>query len=167
MVSIEPVTVNSIEKFKAVRLRALKESPEAFGSTYAREVAFTEDEWIARATRWNGEEGIGYVAIDNGEPCGIAGALLEEDDALTAHLVSMWTAPSHRGRGVGRMLVEQVIAWAHCIGVKTLLLTVVSSNDAAIDFYKGLGFAMTGRTEPYPNDAKLFEYEMGLALSNG
>jgi ribosomal protein S18 acetylase RimI-like enzyme len=41
----------------------------------------------------------------------------------------------------------------------------VSNNEPAILFYQRLGFARTGRTEPYPNDPALIEYEMSRAIS--
>lgn len=160
MVILEPVRPENIQTFKAVRLRALAESPSAFGSTYAREVQFDEDEWARRAVRWNGACGIGFLAIENGAGCGIAGGLLDEADATRADLVSMWTAPTHRRLGVGKVLVEGVTAWARLRGVRTLRLMVVANNEAAIRFYLGLGFAMTGHTEPYPNGPALIEYEM-------
>ncbi len=69
-----------------------------------------------------------------------------------ANLVSMWTAPSHRQTGVGRLLVDQVVEWVGGRNVSTLLLMVTSNNGGAIRFYEKLGFVRTGRTEPYPND---------------
>lgn len=164
MIRLEQVSAAGISAFKAIRLRALRESPSAFGSTYQREAQFSDEEWTKRATRWNGERGIGYLAIDDGEACGIAGALLDDADTTRAQLVSMWTAPTHRQRGVGRLLVEEVERWARSRGVRTLSLMVTSKNDAAISFYLRLGFARTGRTEPYPNDPALMECEMSLAL---
>jgi len=41
---------------------------------------------------------------------------------------------------------------------------VTNNNFAAIAFYKRLGFAPTGHTEPYPNDPALIEYEMSKPL---
>jgi hypothetical protein len=37
-----------VERYKAFRLLSLKMAPEAFGSTYAREIAFTDDIWLGR-----------------------------------------------------------------------------------------------------------------------
>jgi hypothetical protein len=37
-----------VERFKAFRLLSLKIAPEAFGSTYAREITFTDDIWLDR-----------------------------------------------------------------------------------------------------------------------
>jgi ribosomal protein S18 acetylase RimI-like enzyme len=45
-----------------------------------------------------------------------------------------------------------------------MVLTVTSNNGTAMRFYEGLGFARTGRTEPYPNDPALFEHEMERSI---
>jgi len=160
MISLEAIREENLHIFRAVRLRALEESPAAFGSTFARESLFTQDEWLARAMRWNGELGIGYLAMEDGAGCGIAGGFLDANDSTKAELVSMWTAPTHRQCGVGRLLVNAVIDWARLRGAKSIQLMVTSGNESAIEFYGRLGFTKTGRTEPYPNDPALFECEM-------
>ena|SRR5580700_2308390 len=77
MISIVPITAQNFLVFKAVRLRALQDSPFAFGSTYAREAEFTDDEWRRRAENWNGVMGAGFLAMDENEACGIVGSFLE------------------------------------------------------------------------------------------
>jgi len=161
---LEPITTQKVFVFKEVRLRALRDNPRAFGSTYARESLLTDAEWIERASRWNGEKGIGFLAMDDGVACGIAGSFLDENDATRAQLISMWTAPTHRRQGVGRLLVDEVAGWARLRGARTLLLTVTSVNDPAMRFYERLGFVRTGRTEPYPNDPAVVEYEMARRI---
>jgi ribosomal protein S18 acetylase RimI-like enzyme len=91
---------------------------------------------------------------------GIAGSHLDQDNPAHAHLISMWTAPTHRQRGVGRLLVNEITNWARTRKALTLQLMVTSRNDSAIVFYQRLGFTLTGRTEPYPNDPALLEYQM-------
>lgn len=166
MLAIEPITARNTWVFKAIRLRALKEDPYAFGSTYAKESQLTDSDWIKRTERWNGETGAGFLAIerDNGTACGIAGSFLDENDPTCAHLISMWTAPTHRKRGVGRLLVSEVLNWARGRNALVLLLTVVGNNHGAIRFYERLGFARTGRTQPYPNEPTLIEYEMSRPI---
>ena len=51
-------------------------------------------------------------------------------------------------------------------GIDELILTVTSVNNGAIRFYERLGFRMTGRTEPYPNDPAIFEHEMLLVFGS-
>jgi len=64
LIVIEPITPLNVAVFKDVRLRALQEAPYAFGSTYAREVQFDRAEWLKRVERWNGERGVGFLAMD-------------------------------------------------------------------------------------------------------
>src|ERR1700760_3729860 len=112
MISIVPITVQNFLVFKSVRLRALQDSPFAFGSTYARESEFTDDEWLRRAENWNGVMGAGFLAMADNAACGIVGSFLEETDRTQARLVSMWTAPTHRKQGVGALLVRAAENWA-------------------------------------------------------
>jgi ribosomal protein S18 acetylase RimI-like enzyme len=164
MISIQPITPQNVPVFKAVRLRALQDSPHAFGSTYAREAQFSDDEWLRRAENWNGVTGAGFLAMDGDTACGIAGAFLDEKDPTQARLVSMWTAPTHRMRGAGALLVREAGNWARRAGATTMRLMVTSHNQSAQLFYERLGFTFTGVQEPWPNDPAHFEYEMSRPL---
>lgn len=42
MITIEPITPQTALTFKAARLRALQDTPSAFGSTYAKESQLTD-----------------------------------------------------------------------------------------------------------------------------
>jgi ribosomal protein S18 acetylase RimI-like enzyme len=180
MLVLHPITATNVQLFKSIRLAALKDSPTAFGSTFARESQLSDADWLQRATDWNSDRSVAYLAIDDptardeprrtacGEPrrtaCGIAAAYLDEHDPRTAHLVSMWVAPTHRRRGVGRLLIDAINAWAQTKRATNLQLMVTNINKSAIDFYEQLGFAMTGNTEPYPNDSTLIEHEMSRPI---
>lgn len=161
---LEPITPENALIYKAVRLRALQDSPSAFGSTHAKESKLSDEDWIQRTRNWNGDKSIVYLAMDAGEPCGLAGGFLEEQDPDKIHLVSMWIAPTHRRRGLGHTLINAIRSWAISRNAHTLQLMVTSNNHAAIEFYKHIGFSMTGRTEPYPNDPALIEFEMAQSL---
>ena len=163
-ITVKPISKDSIASFKATRLHALQDTPLAFGSTYERESQFSDADWQERVARYNSVRAVGYLAWDDAQACGIVGCLLDNDDSAKAHIVSMWVAPGYRKIGVGRMLIEAVIQWAQSQKVKTLFLMVTSCNTDAIHFYERLGFMKTGRTEPYPNEANLVEYEMMLSL---
>ena len=160
MTTLEPITPANASAFRTVRLQALQDSPGAFSSTYARESQLSDDEWDQRIGNWNGERGIGYLAINHGIACGIAGSALDPHDPATAQLISMWVAPGQRRSRVGEALVGAIFAWAKGRSARTLRLMVTSNNPTAIEFYNRLGFNMTGKTGPYPNDPAVFEYEM-------
>ncbi|WP_353071804.1 GNAT family N-acetyltransferase [Tunturiibacter gelidoferens] len=76
----------------------------------------------------------------------------------------MWVAPNHRRAGTGRLLVKAIESWARLCAAHTLRLMVTNNNLAAISFYERLGFTKNDRTEPYPNDPNLIEYEMSKLL---
>jgi len=76
----------------------------------------------------------------------------------------MWVAPERRRTNTGRLLVDAIESWGRRNRAHILQLMVTSSNLAAIAFYQRLGFTPTGRTEPYPNDPSLIEYEMSKSL---
>ena len=131
LIAIEPITPLNASLFKAARLRALQDAPHAFSATYAKEFQLTDSDWMKRVERWNGETGAGFLALDKNTACGIAGSFLDQNDATRAHLVSMWTAPSHRQHGVGRLLVNSVLNWAQSRNARILLLMVTGNNEPA------------------------------------
>lgn len=160
MTELVPITASLVEDYKAVRLRALKDTPLAFGSTYARESQMTEAEWLARAMRLTRDGDIGFLARSHGSYRGLVLCFTDKNDSQKGQIVSMWVAPEARRHGVGRQLIEAIVVWAAGQGIKTLQLMVTSVNDSAIEFYRRIGFGMTGKIEPYPNDPKIVEYEM-------
>jgi hypothetical protein len=64
---------------RAFRLRALADAPMAFGSTLAREEAFTDDVWRQRAERGaSGADNVTFVAEQDGRWLGIATGLASD-----------------------------------------------------------------------------------------
>jgi ribosomal protein S18 acetylase RimI-like enzyme len=118
-----------------MRLRALAESPGAFGSTHAREAEFDEAVWRDRTSRM-------AYATHAGTPAGIVGAGVPDDDSV--ELIAMWVAPEFRGRGVGGALVEWVIATARAQRRARIRLWHAEGNDAARRLYERFGFVETG-----------------------
>lgn len=160
MIELEAISEVQAMAFKATRLAALQDTPTAFGSTYANESARTDAEWVERARRANGARSVAFLANDRGTYCGIAAGVVDDADPRRAYLVSMWVAPSHRERGVGRVLVTAVWNWACAQKFRELVLEVTDINARAIAFYEKLGFVATGKTRPYDNDPALTELEM-------
>jgi GNAT superfamily N-acetyltransferase len=139
--SVDLVDGDSWRTWREIRLRALRDSPEAFGSTYEREVAFTEADFRARL----GVEDCSVLATAAGRPVGMAGGFL--DLPGWCHVVAMWVEPDWRGRGVGRALLDRVVSWADEHELRTHL-DVTVGNDTARAFYERAGFVGTGETRP-------------------
>lgn len=164
MATLHQITPALASIYKAVRLRALQDTPAAFGSTYARESQFTDADWQQRAANLCTPHSIGYLAYDHDNYCGIAVSFLNQQNPQHAELMSMWVAPEQRRNNTGRLLVDAIVAWARSAGAHTLQLMVTSKNLAAIAFYQRLGFTPTGRTEPYPPNPALIQFEMSKPI---
>lgn len=133
---------------RAIRLCALAESPDAFGSTLERELGFDDALWESRAT----EASTGTLAatfVVEGDDAdapwlGIVSVLGPEHDphreASSAELVSMWVAPEARRLGLADRLVDAAVGFARSIGVHTLALAVTRNNQAARALYERHGF---------------------------
>ena len=111
-----------------------------------------------------GNANVGFLAISDGAACGIVRGTPDDRDPGVGWVELMWVAPAHRRRGIGRMLVAEIAAWAGRRGMRRLKLSVTSGNDPAIQLYQSLGFSFTGNTEPHPREAGLVEREMLLEL---
>jgi GNAT superfamily N-acetyltransferase len=153
-------------RWRELRLRALAESPDAFGSTHDEEVRHPDETWRERTRALAAPAGdrAMFVAVDQagGDWIGCAGAYT--DTGGTLHLISMWVAPEHRGAGAGRSLVQAVIDWARAAGHERLRLDVFREQAPAIRLYGRMGFRPTGHTAPMPRDPSLLEHEMVLPL---
>lgn len=66
-----------------------------------------------------------------------------------AHVLNVCVAPAFRRRGSGLVLLQHLITEARKARVKRMFLEVRPSNLAAINMYKGIGFATIGRRRDY------------------
>jgi GNAT superfamily N-acetyltransferase len=65
-----------------------------------------------------------------------------EKKSVTAELLAIMTAPSHRGQGIGSMLIAQVVDACRRRGITTLDVTVDAANHGARRFYTEHGFVL-------------------------
>ena len=146
-------------EWRALRLRALGESPEAFGSTL--------DEVLARDTEEHWREGLSapmvpFLAEIECAAAGMGRLLLPETAGESAELLSVWVAPEARGRGVGQVLVAAAVDWLSiCLPETRLRLAVVEINMPARRLYERCGFVVIG---PDPEDEAELLMERPAAL---
>ena len=157
-IRIEVLSQGEAERLRAIRLRALQDAPDAFGSSYEREQPFTLEKWSERLknpqSRW-------MVATAGGADVGLVCGMAEDG---RVHLLALWVAPEARGRGAGERLVDATLAWAGTRGVEEVELWAVDGNQAARDLYARKGFTPTGRTMALPSNPALMESHYVLSL---
>lgn len=132
-------------EFREVRLVALSDAPAAFGSRHADWVDAPEHRWRARLT----DVPFTVVARSEDGPVGVASGA---ESGQVVELISMWVAPSQRGTGLAKRLIDEVIRWATAHGQQTCLM-VRDDNIGAIRAYARAGFIDHGVPEDWPTDA--------------
>ncbi len=144
-----------------VRLRALHDAPDSFGSTAGREERFTEAHWRMRLRATPT-----WLAMDDADvPRGMVSLIQEPGSPVDdRHLVSLWVAPEVRRQGIGWALVDAVREQAFLDGARTLSLWVLDGNTPAGDLYVRAGFRRTGVRQRLPRDAALVEERYELLL---
>lgn len=150
MLKIKQLTPNEWPLLKRIRLQALADAPQAFGTTLVQARSRTDAEWQENGRRFTLlPPAASYHAFSDGIPCGMANCFVSKDDPQTAELTGFWVAPEQRGVGVGAALAAAVTDWAKSQGITTLQAWVVEDNHQAIRFYEDLGFSDTKQRQPH------------------
>ena len=82
-----------------------------------------------------------------------------------AHLALLCVQPAQRHRGIGRRLHEWLVASARVAGMQSVRLELRADNDAALSFYRSLGYAET-RLVPGYYDGHTAARRMTLSLQH-
>lgn len=140
-IHVRVLTPDEWQEYREVRLRALRESPEAFVASAAEEEAFEDDRWKQRMERSRrilalDEENqvVGVVSIGTGHRTNIPGA---------GELFGLWVAPARRGSGVARRLLEKAAKVGREVGLRQMVYWVGTDNGRAVAFASSFGFRPT------------------------
>lgn len=129
--------------YRAVRLRSLREHPEAFTSSYEEDEQQPPEATLQRLSHASRKV---WGAFENGALVGTIG-LDPETRGRGRHkatVVGMYVAPEVTARGVGRALLDTLVTDARANGFELLVLTVTEGNDRAISLYQRVGFQSFG-----------------------
>lgn len=134
------------QEYKALRLRALKEDPQAFGASYQTNLAYPDTEWKRRLENASkGETNWLLFAKDNDKLVGMIGAFIEDGDIDTATIFSVYVPIEERGKGISNELMDSILKE---LSQKSILrkvkLMVNKDQTAAVGLYKKFGFRETG-----------------------
>jgi [ribosomal protein S18]-alanine N-acetyltransferase len=115
------------------------------------EEAFTKKQIALLLTDYNS---ISLTARENEEIVGfIVGMVYPDGIAVNGHILTIDVSPSHRRRGIGQMLLQEMESIFAQKGVQACLLEVREGNVAAISLYHKLGYEEIGRLENYYGNA--------------
>jgi GNAT superfamily N-acetyltransferase len=126
--------------------------------TYAPKLIASE---IASGVRW-------LCAVDDLGPCAFAAYGVQADGRV--RLDKLYVLRSHRGQGIARRLLDELIDW--CAGadvekpVQRIYLTVNKHNSSSIEAYGRMGFALEGsQVTDIGHGFVMDDYVMGRPLS--
>ena len=143
--SVRQLTGADAVAFRELRLRALKEHPDAFTSSFEEDV---QQPVSTVAQRLAGDGGnVFWGAYVDGALCGMVGLTRETriKGRHKGHVVAMYVAPEFRRRGLGMSLLQAVIDYARDEAkLSQLVLTVTHANAAASELYRAAGFKTFG-----------------------
>jgi RimJ/RimL family protein N-acetyltransferase len=144
-ITIRLATVSDMQAFIAMRLKALKDHPEAFGSDYEDALTRPEEFWQQRLTET--DHNAIYVAVSpEAELIAMTGISRYEGKKIqhNANIVSVYVDPAWRGLRLTEHLIAACVAWARQHDIRILRLSVAVTNTAAIRAYARSGFVVYG-----------------------
>lgn len=127
--------------FRAIRLRALADAPDAFGGTLADSERYPDVYWRERTT----SDGPTVIVFDGDRPVAMGGLSHQQGEADSV-VWGMWTAPEARGHGHAARILRHLLERhrPEC-GVS---LHVAEHNHGARRLYVAQGFESTGDWSP-------------------
>jgi GNAT superfamily N-acetyltransferase len=165
VVPVDGVTIRRVEPddwatLRDLRIRSLRDAPQAFGQSVDDALRQSQADWMHLARQASsGDRRTWLLCVSNGVPMGVVqGRRRPPSDLL---VFSMWVDPAYRHRGIGSALIGSVIDWGRTWGANHVVLWVFAANEAAIRFYQRLGFTEDIGTE----DAKSGARYGALAMS--
>lgn len=164
-ITIRTMTAEDWTHYRDVRLRALADAPDAFGSTLEDERGLPDEHWQKRlaAASVSGRD-LPLMAWWGGVPVGLAYAKADASAAGVINLFQMWVDPAHRGRGIALAMLDSVMLWAKSIQATALQLGVASGQGAAMRIYLKAGFTPSGLAEPLRPGSQLLSQPMRLEI---
>ena len=134
------LTPDDVDILREIRLEALQNNPEAFGSSYEEEAVYSDanlKEQLTKAKTFGlfyDNKIIGQVNF---------GVLPIKRTLHDGYLTGMYVTPSHRDKGIGSILLQAVIKYAQDKVIQ-LHLECISENKGVIKFYEKHGFVTFG-----------------------
>ena len=117
--------------------------PEHLPGVAELEALCFSDPWSENALKLlTGPDAFGMVAIENGQILGYGSMLIAPDEG---QILNLAVHPDHRRAGLGRMILNRLLAEAISRKLGQVSLEVRVSNIAALSLYRSFGFSVEGR----------------------
>jgi ribosomal protein S18 acetylase RimI-like enzyme len=140
MIEIKKLPLERWEDYKNLRLRALKNEPRSFGSSYQEEVSLSKEVWLSRMNN-------ALFALKDDKPIGMVVYIFENrlNSKHIAHIYGLYVDEEFRNQGIGLRLMYQAIALIHeNKDIRKVELAVNPEQNFAVRLYNRCGFNSIG-----------------------
>jgi ribosomal protein S18 acetylase RimI-like enzyme len=146
------------QAYRKIRLEALQNDPQAFGSSYQETLTRPDAYWQGRlAEAAQGTHSWLLFARENGVLVGTIGAFLN-DAQNEAEIIAVYVTPAKRGRGIARALLERILQEVQKVPtVRKAILGVNRSQAAALALYQSFGFQIVEEMNARMGDGKSYD----------
>lgn len=158
---IRELTPDEWQTYKALRLEALENDPQAFVTTHAEAMAKSEEDWKRRLVATTSPLTLKLFALLDGEAVGMMGLWQDAKKARLGNVdvFGVYVTPTHRGRGISKKLLLELIDRVKTeSSIKKILLAVHHGQIPAERLYKSVGFIKYGENEA--GDSDLMELKL-------
>ena len=165
IITLEP---KDWQQYKNLRLRALKEEPHAYGSTYEENAERPDEFWKQRLEDASKEKTQWLVFAElKGEVIGMVGAFVEKE-IDNAHVIAVYVAPEARGKGISKLLMNNLLSQIKKNKlVKKITVDVNPEQLPAFNLYKNSGFEIIKKYKMVLGDGIEHEvYQLQIPVSN-
>ncbi|MDS1112351.1 ribosomal protein S18-alanine N-acetyltransferase [Gordonia westfalica] len=152
---IDALTYGDIPQCAALEKQMFAEDSPWPASAFRAELNAPYNTYFAARERAGGEV-IGYAGIST----------LGQPDAYECEIHTIAVDPAHRGRGIGKTLLEAMLTVADAVDAP-VFLEVRTDNDVAITLYSRHGFSTAGIRRNYYQPSGADAYTMLRVPSSG
>jgi RimJ/RimL family protein N-acetyltransferase len=146
-ISIRLIRKSDLHAFRELRLEALREHPDAFGSDYEEDSRQPESFWVERVEKMVDDPfGCAILADAGHELAGMVG-VSRHRGAKRKHCGDIWgvyVRPAYRGKRLMDTMIERAIDWCRSSGIRIVNLSVGTHNATALGCYLRRGFSVYG-----------------------
>ena len=144
--------------YRILRLEALQNDPQAFGSSYQEYVRKPDSYWQGRLEdAAEGKKDWLLFAKENDRLIGMVGAFIKDEEDV-AEIISLYVTKDARGKGVSKLLMSGLLhELEHNTPVVKVKLSVNIEQLAAVRLYESFGFVVAGQENARLGDGKIHE----------
>ncbi len=160
MLHIRRIQLGEGSVYREIRLRALRDAPDVFTTTYAQAIERTAGSWDETADgAANGKVRAIFFILTDDKPTGLAALYQHPEMPGTGELLQVWVAPEYRGSGAADALLDALFRWGtQEAGFCRVVAEVKANNKGALCFYRRYGFSVRPEVQASDPDEIVLEW---------